>query len=93
LEKTISGKQYLMNPPKDGKGLSYYRFTRRQREQIVFDTEDVGKTAYVCAHYERGTEVVESNGAADCPRMGYRRLGSKNREIPDCVAGGRDRPS
>jgi hypothetical protein len=54
LEEAASEKHYLMKAPKDGKGLQHYRFTRRRKEKIVFDAEDAGKTAYVCARYENG---------------------------------------
>jgi hypothetical protein len=54
LEEAASEKHYLMAPPKDGKGLQHYRFTRRRKEKLVFDAEDAGKTAYVCARYENG---------------------------------------
>jgi hypothetical protein len=54
LEEAASEKHYLMKPPKDGKGLSHYRFTRRRKEKLVFDAEESGKTAYVCARYENG---------------------------------------
>ncbi|MDR1617950.1 MAG: hypothetical protein LBS06_02735 [Treponema sp.] len=53
-EEAASKKHYLMRPPKDGDELLHYRFTRRRKEQIVFDAEDAGKTAYVCARYENG---------------------------------------
>jgi hypothetical protein len=52
LEEAASEKHYLMAPPKDGKGLQHYRFTRRRKDEILFDAEDAGKTAYVCARYE-----------------------------------------
>jgi hypothetical protein len=54
LEEAASEKHYLMKPPKDGKGLRYYCFTRRRKEQLVFDAGDSGKTAYVCCRYEKG---------------------------------------
>jgi hypothetical protein len=54
LEQAASPKHYLMAAPKDGKGLMHYRFTRRHKEQIVFDAEDSGMTAWVCARYENG---------------------------------------
>jgi hypothetical protein len=54
LEEAASEKHYLMKPPKDGKGLLHYRFTRRRKEKLVFDAEESGKTAYVCARYENG---------------------------------------
>jgi hypothetical protein len=52
LEQAASEKHYLMKAPADGKGLSHYRFTRRRKEKILFDTEDGGMTAYVCCRYE-----------------------------------------
>jgi hypothetical protein len=54
LEEAASEKHYLMKVPKDGKGLQHYRFTRRRKEKLIFDAEDAGKTAYVCARYENG---------------------------------------
>ncbi|MDR2663376.1 MAG: hypothetical protein LBC31_10320 [Treponema sp.] len=54
LEEAASKKHYQMKPPKDGDELLHYRFSRRQKEQLVFDAEDAGKTAYVCARYEDG---------------------------------------
>jgi hypothetical protein len=54
LEEAASEKHYLMAPPKDGKGLRHYRFSRRRDERIYFDAEDAGKTAYVCSRYENG---------------------------------------
>jgi hypothetical protein len=54
LEEAASEKHYLMKPPADGNGLAHYRFTRRRKEQLVFDAEDAGKTAYVCVCYENG---------------------------------------
>jgi head-tail adaptor len=51
LEEAASEKHYLMKPPKDGKGLDH-RFTRRQKEKLLFDAEDAGKTLYACARYE-----------------------------------------
>jgi hypothetical protein len=52
LEEAASEKHYLRQPPLDGKRLTHYRFTRRRKEQIVFDAKDAGKTAYVCFRYE-----------------------------------------
>jgi hypothetical protein len=52
LEEAASKKHYLREPPKDGEGLTHYRFTRRRKEEIVFDAEDAGKTVYVCCCYE-----------------------------------------
>ena len=52
LEEAASEKHYLMKPPADGKGLTHLRFLRRRKEDIVFDAEDAGKTAYVCCRYE-----------------------------------------
>jgi hypothetical protein len=52
LEQAASEKHYLMTPPKDGKGLSHYRFTRRRKEKILFEAEDGGMTVYVCCRYE-----------------------------------------
>jgi hypothetical protein len=52
LEEAASEKHYLMKPPKDGKGLTHYRFTRRRKEKLLFDAEDAGKTVYVCCRYE-----------------------------------------
>jgi hypothetical protein len=52
LEQAASEKHYLQTPPKDGKGLLHYRFTRRRKEKILFDAEDAGMTAYVCCRYE-----------------------------------------
>jgi hypothetical protein len=52
LEQAASQKHYLMKTPKDGEGLTHYRFTRRRKERIVFSAEDAGMTAYVCARYE-----------------------------------------
>jgi hypothetical protein len=54
LEEAASEKHYLMKPPKDGKGLLHYRFTRRRKERLVFDAGDAGKTVYVCCRYENG---------------------------------------
>jgi hypothetical protein len=54
LEEAASKKHYLMKPPLDGDELQHHRFTRRRKEKIVFDAEDAGKTAYVCARYENG---------------------------------------
>jgi hypothetical protein len=33
-------------------GLLHYRFTRRRKEKLIFDAEDAGMTAYICARYE-----------------------------------------
>jgi hypothetical protein len=52
LEEAASKKHYLREPPKDGEGLTYYRFTRRRKEKLLFDAEDAGKTVYVCCRYE-----------------------------------------
>jgi hypothetical protein len=54
LEQAASEKHYLMKPPVDGKGLMHYRFTRRQREKLLFDAEDAGMTVYICCRYENG---------------------------------------
>jgi hypothetical protein len=54
LEEAASEKHYLRAPPKDGKGMRHHRFTRRRKDEIVFDAEDAGKTAYVCPRYENG---------------------------------------
>jgi hypothetical protein len=35
-------------------GVAGQPFTRRRKEKLVFDAEDAGKTAYVCARYENG---------------------------------------
>jgi hypothetical protein len=51
LEEAASKKHYLMEPPKDGEGLTHI-FTCRRKEQLVFDAEDAGKTVYLCARYE-----------------------------------------
>jgi hypothetical protein len=47
-----------MKPPVDGNGLSHHRFTRRQKEKILFDAADGGMTAYVCCRYENGKGEV-----------------------------------
>jgi hypothetical protein len=52
LEQAASDKHYLMKPPADGKGLTHIRFTRRRKEKLVFDAEDMGMTAFVCCRYE-----------------------------------------
>jgi hypothetical protein len=52
LEEAASEKHYLRAPPKDGKGLQHYCFSRRRKGKIIFDAEDSGKTAYVCPRYE-----------------------------------------
>jgi hypothetical protein len=52
LEQAASEKHYLMKMPADGKGLRHFRFTRRRKEKLLFDTEDQGMTAYVCCRYE-----------------------------------------
>ncbi|MDR2784044.1 MAG: hypothetical protein LBB48_09455 [Treponema sp.] len=52
LEQAASDKRYLMKAPTDGKSLTHYRFTRRRKEKIVFDSEDAGMTVYVCCRYE-----------------------------------------
>jgi hypothetical protein len=52
LEEAASEKHYLMKPSRDGKGLTHLRFTRRKKEKILFDSEDSGKTVYVCCCYE-----------------------------------------
>ncbi|MDR3115707.1 MAG: hypothetical protein LBU25_09335 [Treponema sp.] len=52
LEQAASDKHYLMKPPADGKPLGHYRFTRRRKEKILFDSEDAGMTAYICCRYE-----------------------------------------
>jgi hypothetical protein len=54
LEQAASEKHYLMKPPVDGKSLTHYRFTRRQKEKILFDAEDAGMIAYICCRYENG---------------------------------------
>jgi hypothetical protein len=54
LEEAASRKRYLRSPPRDGDDLLYYRFSRRRKEQLIFDAEDAGKTAWVCARYENG---------------------------------------
>jgi hypothetical protein len=54
LEEAASRKRYLRAPPQDGDDLLYYRFSRRRKEKIIFDAEDAGKTAWVCARYENG---------------------------------------
>jgi hypothetical protein len=51
LEQAASKKHYLREPPRDGVGLHHW-FTRRRKEQIVFDAEDAGMTVYVCCRYE-----------------------------------------
>ena len=51
LEEAASPKHYLMAPPLDGRGLDH-QFTRRRKEELIFDAEDAGKTACVCARYE-----------------------------------------
>jgi hypothetical protein len=51
LEQAASKKHYLMQPPKDGEGLTH-RFTRRRKEKIIFDAEDAGMTVYICCRYE-----------------------------------------
>jgi hypothetical protein len=58
LEQAASEKHYLMKPPVDGNGLSHHRFTRRQKEKILFDAADGGMTAYVCCRYENGKGEV-----------------------------------
>jgi hypothetical protein len=50
-EQAASKKRYLMEPPKDGEGLEH-RFTRRRKEQLVFDAGEAGMTVYVCCRYE-----------------------------------------
>ncbi|MDR2158690.1 MAG: hypothetical protein LBP23_01340 [Treponema sp.] len=52
LEQAASKKHYLMEPPKDGEGLTHLRFTRRRKEKLLFDAEDAGMTVYVCCRYE-----------------------------------------
>ena len=52
LEQAASDKHYLMKPPLDGKGLLYYRFTRRRKEKLLFDAADAGMIVYVCCRYE-----------------------------------------
>ncbi|MDR0403785.1 MAG: hypothetical protein LBH35_09380 [Treponema sp.] len=54
LEEAASKKHYLMEVPKDGDGLTHYRFTRWRKTRLVFDAEDGGKTLFVCARYENG---------------------------------------
>jgi hypothetical protein len=66
LEQAASDKHYLMKPPADGKGLAHYRFTRRQKEKILFDAE---MTVYVCCRYENQKGEV-GQSFHDCPR-GY----------------------
>jgi hypothetical protein len=51
LEQAASDKHYLMKPPVNGKGLQYYRFTRRRKERLTFEGAQAGMTAYVCARY------------------------------------------
>ncbi|MDR1218889.1 MAG: hypothetical protein LBK73_04690 [Treponema sp.] len=52
LEQAASEKHYLMKAPADGKGLRHFRFTRRRKEKLLFDTEDGGMAAYICCRYE-----------------------------------------
>lgn len=52
LEQAASEKHYLMKVPTDGKGLQHYRFTRRQKEKLIFDAEEASMTVYVCCRYE-----------------------------------------
>jgi hypothetical protein len=52
LEQAASVKHYLREAPADGEGLRHYTFTRRKKEQIVFDAGESGMTAYFCARYE-----------------------------------------
>ncbi|MDR1216157.1 MAG: hypothetical protein LBK25_05715 [Treponema sp.] len=52
LEQAASEKHYLMKAPADGKGLQHFRFTRRRKEKLLFDTEDGGMTIYICCRYE-----------------------------------------
>jgi hypothetical protein len=52
LEQAASKKHYLREPPLDGEGLTHHRFSRRRKEKLLFDAEDAGMTAYVCARYE-----------------------------------------
>ena len=52
LEQAASDKHYLMKPPIDGKGLAHLRFTRRQKEKLIFDAEEGGMTVYICCRYE-----------------------------------------
>ncbi|MDR1399685.1 MAG: hypothetical protein LBJ41_07175 [Treponema sp.] len=52
LEQAASDKHYLMKPPADGKGLMHLRFTRRRKEKLLFEAEDMGMTLYVCCRYE-----------------------------------------
>ncbi|MDR0707998.1 MAG: hypothetical protein LBF60_09030 [Treponema sp.] len=42
LEQAASEKHYLMKAPADGKGLSHYRFTRRRKERLLFETGGCG---------------------------------------------------
>ena len=50
LEQAASEKHYLMKPPIDGKGLVHLRFTRRKKENLLFDAEDGGMTVYIGVH-------------------------------------------
>lgn len=52
LEEAAGPKHYLMKPPRDGEGMSYYRFTRRKIETVEFPAEEAGMTAYFCSRYE-----------------------------------------
>ena len=52
LEQAASKKHYLLSPPTNGEGLSYYHFTRRKTEKLRFSGDDAGMTAYVCCRYE-----------------------------------------
>jgi hypothetical protein len=36
----------------DGKSLGHYRFTRRRKDRILFDSADAGMTVYICCRYE-----------------------------------------
>jgi hypothetical protein len=53
-----------MKVPADGKGLRHYRFTRRRKEKILFDSEDAGMTVWVCCRYENQKGEVGQWGPA-----------------------------
>jgi hypothetical protein len=52
LEQAASEKHYLMSPPSDGEPLKHYRFTRRRKESVAFESSEGGMTVYVCCRYE-----------------------------------------
>jgi hypothetical protein len=52
LEQAAGPEHYLMKEPHSGKGLLHYRFTRRKKEEVVFDESEAGMTAFFCVRYE-----------------------------------------